>query len=328
MDTGTHVAMGIALGGLATIDPVVAQNPALHQMVIIGTIIGSNAPDFDTILKLKNNASYLRHHRGITHSIPAILLWPLLITFGLYIFNPTLSLFHLWLWTFLAVFLHVFVDLFNGYGTQALRPFNKKWVAFGIINTFDPFIFSMHMLGIGLWLFGYPPVPVFVSMYIILIMYYAWRTYVRHLLIKQVKRKISNVEKVICLPTLHWSKWHIAVMTKDEFYVAQARKLQLSILDVYKRKPIPDSPIMEAAKKDANVSAFLSFSPVYRWEVKQIKNGHEVRFIDLRYRSKGHYPFIAVVHLDHDLRITHSYTGWVYNTNRLKRRLKPQTNIN
>ena len=87
MDTGTHIAMGIALGGLAAIDPVVAQNPAFHQMVMIGTIVGSNAPDFDTVLKLKNNASYLRHHRGITHSIPAVLLWPSLIAFGLYLID-------------------------------------------------------------------------------------------------------------------------------------------------------------------------------------------------------------------------------------------------
>jgi inner membrane protein len=328
LDTGTHVAMGIALGGLAAIDPVVAQNSAFHQLVMIGTIVGSNAPDFDTVLKLKNNASYLRHHRGITHSIPAVLLWPSLIAFGLYLIDPTINVIHLWLWTFLAVFLHVFVDLFNGYGTQALRPFNKKWIAFGIINTFDPFIFSLHLIGIGLWLFGFPPVPVFLVMYMFLAIYYVWRSYIRYLLVKQVKRKIPNVEKVICLPTLNWRKWHIAAMTKNEFYVAQAKKMQLSILDVYKRKPLPNSPIMEAAKKDENISAFLAFSPVYRWEVKLTKNGHEVRFIDLRYRSKGHYPFIAVVHLDRNLNIIHSYTGWVYNKNRLKRRLKPQTNVN
>lgn len=328
MDTGTHVAMGIALGGLATIDPVIAQNPALHQMVTIGTIVGSNAPDFDTIFKLKNNASYLRHHRGITHSIPAVFLWPSLITFGLYLMDPAIHVIHLWLWTFLAVFLHVFVDVFNGYGTQALRPFNHQWIAFGIINTFDPFIFALHLIGIGLWLLGLPPVPVFLIMYMVLIAYYAWRSYVRYLLVKQVKRKIPNVEKVICLPTLNWSKWHIAAITKHEFYVAQAKKWQLSILDVYNRKPLPKSPIMEAVKKDENISAFLSFSPAYRWEVNPKKNGYEVRFVDLRYRSKGDYPFIAVAYLDHDLRITHSYTGWVYNTNRLKRKLKPQTTIN
>ena len=328
MDTGTHVAMGIALGGLATIDPVVAQNPALHQMVIIGTIIGSNAPDFDTILKLKNNASYLRHHRGITHSIPAILLWPLLITFGLYIFNPTINVFSIFGFGRFSLFFCTFSLIYLTVTEPKLCVHlikNGSRLGLSILSTH---LFFRCISSESVYGYLVTRLCLFCLDVHILIVYYVWRTYVRHLLVKQVKRKISNVEKVICFRHFNWSKWHIAVMTKDEFYVAQAKKLQLSILDVYKRKPIPNSPIMEAAKKDANVSAFLSFSPVYRWEVKQIKNGHEVRFIDLRYRSKGHYPFIAVVHLDHDLRITHSYTGWVYNTNRLKRRLKPQTNIN
>src|SRR5690625_476997 len=98
MDTGTHIAMGIALGGLATLDPVVSQDAALHKMVIAGTIIGSNAPDFDTVLKLRSNAVYLRHHRGITHSLPAVFFWSLLITSMLYILAPTNHVLHLWFW--------------------------------------------------------------------------------------------------------------------------------------------------------------------------------------------------------------------------------------
>ncbi len=322
MDTGTHIAMGIALGGLATLDPAVSQDPKLHQMIMIGTIIGSNAPDFDTILKLKSNAIYLRHHRGITHSIPAVLLWPIFIAFAIYQFEPGVNFLHLWLWTFLAVALHIFVDLFNGYGTQALRPFSHQWIAFGIIHTFDPFIFGMHIIGIALWLFGYAPAPVFLSIYAILTVYVGWRTYIHRLLIKQVKRRIPGVEEVIISPTIHWNKWHIAVKTKDKFYVAHARKLQLAILDVYKRRPVPQSPVVDAAKQDPNLSAFLAFSPVYRWDIEPTSDGHEVRFTDLRYRSKGRYPFIAVVKLDKQLNIIQSYTGWIYNKDKLKKKLK------
>ena len=80
MDTGTHIVMGIALGGLALADPVVASSTLTTTAVIAGTIIGSQAPDIDTVLKLRNNAVYIRHHRGITHSIPAVILWPILIS--------------------------------------------------------------------------------------------------------------------------------------------------------------------------------------------------------------------------------------------------------
>lgn len=75
MDTGTHIVMGVALGGLATLDPAVQQDPLLFQAIFAGTVIGSHAPDFDTVLKLRDNATYIRHHRGISHSIPAVIFF-------------------------------------------------------------------------------------------------------------------------------------------------------------------------------------------------------------------------------------------------------------
>lgn len=112
MDTGTHVVMGFALGGLATLDPAVSGSTATASSVLIATLVGSQIPDIDTVLKLRNNAVYIRNHRGITHSIPAVLLWPLLISGTIYFFYPEANLLHLWIWTFIAVFLHVFVDIF------------------------------------------------------------------------------------------------------------------------------------------------------------------------------------------------------------------------
>ena len=54
---------------------------------------------------------------------------------------------------------------------------------------------------------------------------------------------------------------------------------------------------LDAAKKDENLSAFLSFSPVYRWEVDEYDDSYEVRFIDLRYRSKDYYPLSLLFNL-------------------------------
>lgn len=98
----------------------------MSQAVMIAALAGSQAPDIDTILKLKNNAVYIRNHRGFTHSIPAVLFWSVLIPGILFMFYPEANLLHLWLWTLLAVVLHVFVDIFNAYGTQAIRPFSRN----------------------------------------------------------------------------------------------------------------------------------------------------------------------------------------------------------
>lgn len=321
MDTGTHFVMGIALGGLATLDPVVASDPTIAQTVLIGTMIGSQAPDFDTVMKLVNNAAYLRNHRGITHSIPAVLLWPLIISGAIFLFIPETNWLHLWLWTFLAVFLHVFVDIFNAYGTQALRPFTYRWVALGVINTFDPFIFFAHIAAIIGWRNWGNPGMTFLVLYLIIIGYYVYRFEAKRKVTKAVKDKIPDAVDIISSPTFRLNQWHVAVKAKEHFYVASVKNDEVTILDVFKRFPVPENEMVRVAKTDRNIAAFLSFSPIYRWVIHEFTDHIEVKFIDLRYLSRGHYPFVAVVQMTYDYEISSSYTGWVFSEEKLKKKL-------
>ncbi len=321
MDTGTHVVMGLALGGLATLDPAFSESSAATG-VLISVMIGSQAPDIDTVLKLKNNAVYIRNHRGITHSIPAVLLWPVLISGLMHQFFPEVNFLHLWLWTFLAVFLHVFVDIFNAYGTQALRPFSSKWLALGVINTFDPFIFGIHIVGLTLWAFGADPGYTFLAIYAVLVAYYVFRFMERKVVYRQVINMIPDATEIIISPTLKFHQWKIAVMNKQQFFVGRSVNRKVEILDQFNRVAVPQTPVIEAAKKDSNLAAFLSFSPVYRWEADEFDDYYEVRFIDLRYRSKDYYPFVAVVQLDRDLNIKTSYTGWIFSEQKLRKKLE------
>ncbi len=321
MDTGTHIVMGIALGGLALADPVVANSTITTTAVIAGTIIGSQAPDIDTVLKLKNNAVYIRHHRGITHSIPAVLLWPLLISGVLWLIMPSADWLHLWLWTFLAVFLHVFVDIFNSYGTQALKPFSRKWVALGVINTFDPIIFGIHVIGIFIWLFGADPVTTFLIMYGIIAVYYIIRFAVQAAVKNCVKKTIPDAEEIIIAPTIRFLTWRIAATSSTHHYVGRAYGRSVTIYDKFERTPMPDTPLVKAALQDKNLSAFISFSPIFRWEISKFDNILELRLIDLRYRSNDYYPFVAVAHLNADLEIINSYTGWIFSEDKLRKKL-------
>jgi len=321
MDTGTHIVMGIAIGGLAMIDPVVANHSVTTTAVIAGTIIGSQAPDIDTVLKLRNNAVYIRHHRGVTHSIPAVILWPLLISGILHLIIPEANLLHLWLWTFFAVFLHVFVDIFNSYGTQALRPFSSKWVALGVINTFDPIIFGLHVVALMFWAFGSDPVFTMLFLYAVVFVYYLLRFSVQHAVRHAVKNTIPTADQIIIAPTMRFFQWRIAAISGTHHYVGRAYGRSINIYDRFDRKEIPDSPLVQAALKDKNLMAFTSFSPIYRWEITKHEHVHEVRLIDLRYRSNDYYPFVAVVHLDEDLKILNSYTGWIFSEDKLHKKL-------
>ncbi|MGO4276683.1 metal-dependent hydrolase, partial [Paenibacillus sp. TAF58] len=80
MDTGSHLMFGVTLAGLACLEPAVAQEPALAHAILAGTLIGSHAPDFDTLARLRGYANYVRVHRGITHSLPALFIWPVLLS--------------------------------------------------------------------------------------------------------------------------------------------------------------------------------------------------------------------------------------------------------
>lgn len=322
MDTGTHLAMGVALGGLATIDPAVQADPVLFQAIMVGTVIGSHAPDFDTVLKLKNNATYIRHHRGITHSIPAIILWGLLFSSIIYLFLPSVSFFHLWIWTFIAVILHVVVDLFNAYGTQALRPFSNRWIAFGFINTFDPYIFSLHVIGIGAWLLGAHPGYTWLIIYVILLLYYVKRYIDKREIVERIYDFFPNTTEVITSPTWRQNDWRISITTDDAFHVGTVQNGHIRIIDTFRKQPLPNNQVIQKSKQDQNIAAFLSFSPIYRWEMTKYHTTTEVRFIDLRYRSKGHYPFVAVVKLDEELNIVSSYTGWIFSEHKLQHKLR------
>lgn len=321
MDTGTHIVMGVGLAGLATFDPIVANDPVLFSAVLVGTVVGSHAPDFDTVLKLKSNAVYIRNHRGITHSIPAVILWGILISTMVHMFVPNTSFLHLWLWTFFAVALHVFVDIFNAYGTQAIRPFSNKWVALGYINTFDPYIFFLHVAGIIAWTLGAHPGTTFLMVYGVIVLYYIKRYFDRKEIVKKIYEYFPSTEFVATSPTMKQNHWRVAITTDDRFYVGTVENGHIQLFDEFERIPLPNSELVEVAKTDKNIAAFLSFSPVYRWEISENERFTELRLFDLRYRSKGYYPFVAVVQIDANLNILNSYTGWIFSERNLQKKL-------
>ncbi|AMA74082.1 MULTISPECIES: metal-dependent hydrolase [Aneurinibacillus] len=316
MDTGTHIAMGFGLAGLAYLDPVVAGQPELANAVLLGTLIGSQAPDLDTVLKLRGNASYIRNHRGRSHSIPAIFIWAGLISGGIYTFFSGVSYLHLLLWTLLAVVVHVSIDLFNAYGTQAARPFSKRWISFNVINIFDPFIMAIHLIGFLFWAAGFDPGHVFSIVYTIMISYIIQRTITYRRLVRFVKAELGEEGHYILLPTLRWTHWGVIVQTAYASYVGELHNKRIIWHDTFYHKE--ENEVIKKAKQDNKVQAFLSFTRYPYVYTKKRTFGHEVRWIDLRYRTKTHYAFVAIVHLDEQLNIIDSYTGWEYREHKME----------
>jgi len=76
LDTGTHIGMGLCLAAISTLHPDVAASTTMFAAVTTTALVGSHAPDFDTVFKFKGNSAYLRQHRGKSHGLIALLAWP------------------------------------------------------------------------------------------------------------------------------------------------------------------------------------------------------------------------------------------------------------
>lgn len=322
MDTGTHFVTGLGLAGLAYIDPAVAQDPVTATAIFAATVVGSQAPDADGLLRLKGNSTYIRNHRGWSHSIPAWFIWTMLITGGLKLFFPSVSMITIALWTFIAVVLHVVSDMFNTYGTQAMRPITEKWISWNIIHIFDPFIFFSHVIALLLWVADVAqPQIIFPVLYGILFLYYVWRSYVHLRLMKQVKvwdQQYHAKDTYTLIPTISLNHWNVVKCNEmGDFMIGEIKDKKLHWMEhIQPRK----HPAIESSKSHRDIASFLYFSSHACPELRIHSWGYEVRWIDLRYRHRKQYPFLGVLLMDHKMNPLDAYVGWI-NEERIEKKL-------
>lgn len=326
MDTGTHLVLGLGLAGLATIDPVIAADGTAMTAVLIGTVVGQQAPDFDGLFRLKSNAAYIRNHRGASHSLPAVALWTLLITAALALVFRGMPVLHVGFWVFVAVALHVFSDCFNTYGTQAARPITSRWISWNIIHIFDPFLFVTHLIAILMWSLQLAkPQLIFPWLYAVIIVYYVWRTWnhwrlEKHLPIQDTTYREGD--RYFLIPTVQWHMWNVVKRRRDGSYASgELKNGELRWIDETR---CAVHPAVDVSKTQPDIAAFLYFSSFACAEVRAHRWGYEVRWFDVRYRHRKQYPFVAVQLLDLELQPLDSYIGWLSET-RLGKKLRVDT---
>jgi len=323
MDSGTHLAFGLGLAGLAMTDPVLASDPNGPFAALVGTILGSQAPDFDGLLRFKSNADYIRHHRGLSHSLPFVAAWTAAIALLDALLFPTIPWWHLALWILLAVAVHVLADMFNSYGTMALWPFSRKRIRWNVIHIFDPVILALHLAAIVLWASGQAdPRALFPVMYGLLILYYGWRTWTHRRVTRLVPRQDAGKkpgDRYTVLPAMPLNHWNVIRESEDGTYaVGEWDRGRLAWIDVLK---CDRHPAAEASKRNKDVQALLNLTPFPCAQVKEKDWGYEVRWADIRYHYRRQYPFVAVVLMDADYKPLQSCVGWL-SDERLERRLK------
>ncbi|MBY6038194.1 metal-dependent hydrolase [Fictibacillus nanhaiensis] len=311
MDTTSHIVIGLGLGALAQIDPVVA-NSSLSSAVVLGTVIGSNAPDSDCIYKLKGKGSYFRNHRGWSHSLPALPLWGLAISGIIHPFFPDSSFLHLFLWTFLAVILHVGFDLFNVYGTQSLKPFSSKWVSFDCIPLVDPLILGLHVTGFVLMLFFEPGI-IFLWIYGAISLHLLYRTVYAVRIHKHLRLYYPVAKRIKVIPRPDLLSWDFLIETKEEFIFGSytATKIKIEHKLVKKEEYLE---LIADSKKERDISDFLASTEYAYPFVKKSKTGYFVMWKDLRFRmNKTYFPYLSILFISEDSTYKATYTDKLYS---------------
>jgi inner membrane protein len=140
MDTLTHIVLGAVIG------EALAGKKLGKRALLLGAIAQS-LPDIDFVASFWMDTSHdVLAHRGITHSFLFIVLVTPLLAWAAARFNwggknrGAAMTRGAWLFFFgVQLFIHVFLDAFNAYGTGWFEPFYHYRVSFNILFVADPF---------------------------------------------------------------------------------------------------------------------------------------------------------------------------------------------
>ena len=135
-----------------------ATAPRLWQYVLAGAIAGA-FPDIDAVTSYVSDLAYLRHHRGLTHSIVMWPLWSLLLAGLLALaFSATRRARHGWKSLVVVVaagiLIHIAGDWITQFGTMLLEPLSDRRFGLGATFIIDLVLSGLLLAGLLLaWIF-------------------------------------------------------------------------------------------------------------------------------------------------------------------------------
>jgi inner membrane protein len=148
MDNVTHTLTGLALSH--------AGLNRKTRFATLAIVVGANLPDIDIVSSLGGGATYLKYHRGITHSILGVMVLGVLLAAVVYYVGrrsapaksgPPLSGGWLLGVCLIATSSHLALDFTNAYGVRPFLPFSGRWIAWDILYIVDPFLLCLLTAG-------------------------------------------------------------------------------------------------------------------------------------------------------------------------------------
>lgn len=290
MDPITHGTIGLALSAFSG-QPVSLNNP-----VSIGCAIGAMMPDIDAVIRIfSNDMVYLKHHRGITHSVPALAIQALIIAGALSLFFPGMAFLPVLFWTFVGSLSHTIFDILNSYGAML---FMKKRKA-SLLTLYDPvvallagYLILVPELGIGKQLV----VPVIFLSY--LGFRYLMRRHAHEALLEHYSHGYA-VERIDVLPSLMaFYQWDYIVTARSHQIVGKYN--QITGRNTVRRKLRVQPELVKLFNDTRAGDYFNDFSPNLHVRQEHHPDRIVLKATDIRYFMRNRFMHHATVVLDHN----------------------------
>lgn len=303
MDILTHGLIGATLSGLflKRVDPTIATITLISSSVI---------PDIDYVVRFWGMTSYLKHHRGITHSILGVIVLSLILAAIVKAFSRSTSYWTILLLCFVGSFVHLFFDLTNAYGTQILLPFSKQRYHWDWLMLVDLPIFSLLLVGLIVsWIKRPYTFQVAATVLVIIALYIGFRAVVQAKAENWVKNyPLQNEQKTMYgaypafFPPTPF-KWWTVMETEDAYYMGN-----LDLLDTDKNKltrleKIPENEWVQIAKHTKTARVFLDFAKHPHLEIYQKDGNWVIEWDDLTFGLFKRKGFLAQVVVSPDKKI-------------------------
>lgn len=317
MDNLTHGLLGVTIGALrrpeGRPDPVTGRLQATptDKAVFWATLLAAEAPDIDIFFRFAGEASGLRYHRGITHSLLGALALSALVTWLVRRFFPQARATVVYGWALVSMLVaHLLDDLLTSYGTRVLLPFDATRYALDVLPILDP-LFTLPLLAAVLAGRYWPLLRrrLIAGAGALVVLYTAARAGIHADLQEHLAREFGPAapRSVGVFPALLAVRdWHYVIDLPDRYVVGTVRfPAQWVTAQTFAKAP--DSPVLAAAYSDGLMRDFLDFA-AYPWAtVKPIGDHYLVQVTDLRYRMGNRSPFTATVLVNRQYRVVESH---------------------
>ncbi len=323
MDNLTHTLFGLALAktGLERSTP----------RATVALLVGANLPDIDLVASFGGQISYLKHHRGITHSLAGLFCEAALLAAILLLVHqarskttPPASFWMLFLMSLAGVGSHLLLDYTNSYGIRPFLPFDGRWFAADLVFIIDPWIIAILTVGLALpFLFGliYQEIgaraggyrsSAFVSLSLVAV-FWACKCVGHENALDELWQRSYNTGSAVRVGAfpqlLNPLGWHGVVETESAYHLTFSG---FSILQSdFERRRVKtlhkpsQGEIVDSATQGAQARIFMDFARYPLFQVSPAPEGYQVTARDLRFdfASRLRQGFLCTILLDRNLKV-------------------------